>query len=290
MPKFNVDIDEAGLTIEAWLQKRIPTAPTGYLHQLIKKGRVNNQFGELKIDSLVNAGETIQLPGSARLLQLLEDSTKEEKVDILFESREILIVNKPAGLAVHKSKGHEQDNLTDRVKILLSKRKEDFQIAPIQRLDLETSGPVLFGKGKKSCSELGKLFMDGVVTKTYLALVDGTLIGADKLESDIPSKGKEKTAVTKYTTLKNKNNASLLEIELLTGRQHQIRRQLADIGHPLFGDKRYKGPCPQLLERLFLHCRRLSFEDPFNHNIIDVSAALPKELMAFLTHLDFAKP
>jgi RluA family pseudouridine synthase len=289
MPEFTVTPQEAGQSIEAWLQSRIPAAPTGYLHQLIKKGRVSNKRGKLESFSLVSGGETIFLPDSQRLLALMAEAAEVPSgVEILFESRAILIVNKPAGLAVHSSKGHEQDNLTDRIKALLAARREQFQIAPIQRLDLETSGPVLFGKGKKSCSELGKLFMRGEAGKTYLALVSGTLTGSSTLESTIPSKGKEKAAVTRYRALESSNNATLLEIELVTGRQHQIRRQLAEIGHPLYGDRRYRGPCPSQLERIFLHCRRLTFVDPLSEEAIDIKAPLPEDLMSFLTELEMS--
>jgi RluA family pseudouridine synthase len=285
MPEFTVTPEEAGLTIEAWLQKRIPAAPTGYLHQLTKKGRVTNKQDKLGTSNLVNAGDTILLPDSTRLLELMGASTSEKGVEILFETREFLIVNKPAGLAIHSSQGHEQDNLTDRIKAMQTARHEQFQIAPIQRLDLETSGPVLFGKGRKSCSELGKLFMSGATGKTYLALADGQLTSSATLESVIPSKGKEKAAETRYRALESNSKATLLELELVTGRQHQIRRQLAEIGHPLYGDKRYLGPCPRELGRLFLHCRRLTFKDPFNNQAVDITAALPEELMNFLSGL-----
>ncbi len=286
MPDFVVTHEEAGLTIEAWLQKRIPAAPAGYLNQLLKKGKVSNRRGKLTHDALVSAGETIVLPDSQRLQELIQGGAGDcSAVEILFESREILIVNKPAGLAIHSSKGHEGDNLTDRIKALLVSRGEQFQVAPAQRLDLETSGPVIFGKGKKGCAELGKLLMEGKVKKTYLALVSGKLSGSGHLVSDIPSKGKEKTAETLYHCLGSAPKASLLEIDLLTGRQHQIRRQLADAGHPLLGDKRYHGPCPKELPRLFLHCRRLLFRNPFSGEQIDVQTQLPDELTAYLASL-----
>lgn len=287
MPEFIVSAEETDLTAEQFLQQHIPAAPVAYLRQLFKKGKIRSADKNMAADDCLTVGIKISLPNSSRIQELLlnlQDSSPQ--LDILYESREILIINKPAGLAIHKGKGHERDNLTDRVTAFLLERGDKFQVAPVQRLDLETSGPVLFGKGKKSCAELGKLFMQGEVKKTYLALVDGKLLGRGDLLSDIPAKGKLKTARTSYQTLISNDTASLLEIQLHTGRQHQIRRQLADAGHPLYGDRRYKGPCPRKLPRLFLHCRNLAFIDPFSHQQIRVDCPLPKDLSRFLPQLE----
>ena len=283
MPVLTVSKNDTGLTAREFLLNKIPAAAPGYLNQLFKKGRVSRAGSILSAETEVAPGDCIQLPESARILELLEQSsTASPGLEILFESREILILNKPAGLAVHTGKGHENDNLTDRTRSYFSARRELFQLSPIQRLDLETSGPVLFGKGKKSCSELGKLFMKGEVTKVYLALVMGHLPDHGTLSSDIPAKGKIKTASTSFRKIAGNQQTSLLEVKLETGRQHQIRRQFAEAGHPLYGDRRYRGPCPKELQRLFLHCRKLAFTDPFSNQPIAVEVALPTALLQFL--------
>ncbi len=287
MPEFIVSEHADGMTVEEFLHQQIPAASLGYLRQLLKKGKVRCDAAVLNAADLVSTGTTISLPGSQRLQEfLLAPEQPRVKLDILYESREILIVNKPAGLAIHNSQGHERDNLNARVATFLQQRGDKFRAAPVQRLDLETSGPVLFGKGKKSCSELGKLFMAGEVAKTYLALVSGKLQGRGELVSDIPAKGKTKVARTTYQAVISNEAASLLEIQLHTGRQHQIRRQLADAGHPLYGDRRYHGPTPRKLSRLFLHCRRLAFVDPFSREKIEVNCPLPKELVRFLPQVE----
>ncbi len=291
MTQFVVPEHDGDLTVEAFLQQQVPAAPHGYLRQLLKKGKVCAGDVVMSAADIVSDGTIISLPESQRLQELLAMPEQPQvKIDILYESREILIVNKPAGLAIHNSQGHERDNLNDRVAAFLQQRGDKFRAAPVQRLDLETSGPVLFGKGKKSCSELGKLFMVGEVTKTYLALVSGKLQGRGELLSDIPAKGKIKVARTTYQTLVSSETVSLLEIHLHTGRQHQIRRQLADAGHPLYGDRRYHGPTPRKLSRLFLHCRRLAFKDPFSRQQIEVNCPLPRDLSRFLPHLGLESP
>ncbi len=193
MPEYRVSEQDVGLTLEEFLARKIPAAPLAYLRHLVKSGKIKNHQTELRLEHLVEPDETIQLPESNRLLSLIAKA--EKTPEILFESREILILNKPSGLAIHRSRGHETDNLTDRINHWST---GGFSIAPIHRLDLQTSGPVLFGKGKKSCSELGKLMMVGGMIKTYLALVQGKPCRQERLTSEIPAKGKLKKAVTDY--------------------------------------------------------------------------------------------
>jgi 23S rRNA pseudouridine955/2504/2580 synthase len=270
-----------GLTVESFLQQAIPAAPVAYLRKLLNGGKICRLEDAVQGGDLLMAGEVILLPDSRRLVDLLAQS-EQMSVDILYESEQLLMVDKPSGLATHAGQGHEEDNLTARVTGLLRRRGEHFMVAPIQRLDRETSGVVLFGKGKKNCSILGTMMMTATVTKTYLALVKGRVATDGTLTTEIPAKGKIKTAVTSYQVLAANNSASLLQIELVTGRQHQIRRQFQQIGHPLYGDRRYPGPCPENLFRLFLHCHQLEFVDPFTTSPLKISSPLPQDLTDFL--------
>ncbi len=272
-------------TVLAFLQRQIPAAPLSYLKLLLKKGKVRGAQGPLSADDLLQPGDVLQVPESGRLRELLAaPKSTTQQLQLLYESREILVVDKPAGLAVHASQGHETDNLTARVEALLRQRGLSFKVAPVHRLDLETSGPLLFGKGKQACARLGQLFMQQQVEKCYLALVAGRTPGSGLLHSQLTAKGKLKQARTGYRALQRNATASLLELQLQTGRQHQIRRQLAELGHPLFGDRRYRGPCPPQLPRMFLHCCRLSFVDPFSGAPVSVNSPLPEELQNFLPY------
>ncbi|MFO7766481.1 MAG: RluA family pseudouridine synthase [Pelovirga sp.] len=272
---------DTGLSVAAYLQQQLPAAPEAYLRKLLNDGKVRRLDQVVRGGELLSEGEQIILPDSRRLADLIEQSSKIS-VEILYESEHLLIVDKPSGLATHAGQGHGEDNLTVRVADLLKRRGDHFMTAPIQRLDRETSGAVLFGKGKKSCSVLGTMMMTATVTKTYLALVQGKLSGNGTLTDEIPAKGKMKTAVTSYQVLATNVKASLLQITLGTGRQHQIRRQFQLIGHPLYGDRRYRGPCPAALRRLFLHCDKIDFVDPFTSRALGVTSPLPPELKAYL--------
>ena len=255
MPQLTVEPSEENLTVLEFLCRRVPGAPSSYLRQLLKKGEVADSSRVLGEGDVLRAGLTVRLPGSHRLQEMLaRPPLPGNEVETLFESREILVVNKPAGLAVHAAQGHDGDNLTKRVAELIRRRGDRFRVAPVHRLDLETSGPLLFGKGKKSCAALGKLFMEQRVEKLYLALARGRIDGAGTLTGSVPAKGREKQAATVFRVVAANEEATLVELGLITGRQHQIRRQLADRGHPLFGDRRYGGPCPPGLQRLFSHC------------------------------------
>lgn len=283
MPEMIVTIAEAGLLLETFLQQRIAAAPVAYLRKLVKDGKICRSEG---FSTTLVAGERVILPESHRLVDLLAQSEKMS-FTILHESPHLLIVDKPSGLATHAGQGHEEDNLTARVAGLLQRRGEHFMAAPIQRLDRETSGVVLFGKGKKNCSVLGTMMMTAAVTKIYLALVKGKITTDGILTTEIPAKGKTKTAITSYQVLAANDDASLLQIELGTGRQHQIRRQFQQIGHPLYGDSRYRGPCPVNLSRLFLHCRQLAFVDPFTNSPLKIMSPLPQDLRVFHERLGF---
>jgi RluA family pseudouridine synthase len=283
MNEWMVSETEAGLTVLEFLQQRLPGTPTAYLRQLLRGGKVRQAGQVLAAGSRLPAGTRLTFPDSRRLEELRQAAGRV--VEILAETPSLLVAFKPAGLAVHRGVGHEQDNLTERVQSLMRQRHEKFRIAPIHRLDAETSGPVVFGKGAKAIAGLGKLFMEHRVEKVYLGLVAGAMPSSGRLTSPVPAKEKLKESTTVFRTLAAAGGYSLLELQLQTGRTHQIRRQLADAGHPLAGDRRYRGPAPRGLDRLFLHCSRLALHDPFDHTPVNIVSDLPAVLTALLAAL-----
>lgn len=285
MRELTVNQGEEGLTVLELLQRRIPAAPPAYLRQLLRGGRVRCEGLPLPGDAVLRAGMRLALPASRRIEDFLATS-----LDILLETPDLLVAFKPAGLAVHRGSGHEEDNLLLRLQALLKARRAPYMVAPVHRLDAGTSGPVLFGKGRRAVAALGQLFMTDQVEKVYLALVAGEMTGCGTLSSPVPAKGKLKEAQTGYRTVATGNGYALLELRLHSGRTHQIRRQLAAAGHPLAGDRRYGGPLPNGLGRLFLHCRRLAFSDPFDGPLRAVEAPLPEDLAATLRSLGIAPP
>jgi RluA family pseudouridine synthase len=270
------------------LLERVPAAPPAYLRQLLRRGKVLRNDAPLAEYTLLDGGERLSLPDSGRLQQFMAESA--QRPTVLLEGPEFLVIDKPSGVAVHRGLGHEHDNLTRRVQAAMQQQGHGFMVAPVHRLDLETSGPVLFAKGRRAAAILGGVFMAGQVEKIYLGLVTGQLTDAAILTTPVPAKGKLREACTAFTVLHSTFGCSLLDLQLHSGRQHQIRRHLADLGHPLVGDRRYGGPPLGGLDRIFLHCRRLALPNPFTPGLLVVDSPLPTELQAALAKLGVPCP
>ncbi len=272
---------EDGLSIDCFLQRRIPAAPSAYLRQLVRKGRLRLNGGPCSGLETLQPGDALVLPASRRLAELL-DMGQRQQIDILLEGPDFLVVCKPAGLAVHRSVGHEADNLADRVNLWLQRHRRPYRALPVHRLDVGTSGPLLFAKGRRAAAALGGFFMAGQVEKNYLALVSGTLPEQGELLSPVPAKGRLRSAVTRYRTLSRSRHHTLLQLELISGRKHQIRRQLADAGHPLVNDRRYGGDMLPNGRWPFLHCSRLAWPGTADQSLQVVVCPLPAQLTTLL--------
>lgn len=188
-----------------------------------------------------------------RLRSFVLEKEKEMKpVTILYEDENILAVDKPAGLLSLDVTGKEKDTLLDRVNHLMEERKEG-KVYPVHRIDFNTSGILLLAKDRESASILEGLIRERKVRKSYFLVVRGDVRpSAGRLThylfkdakknqvyvSDEPVKG-AKTAVLDYEKKGRRDGLSLLEIRLITGRTHQIRSQMAHMGHPLLGDDKY---------------------------------------------------
>lgn len=289
MNELTVTSRNSGQSVLAFLQQQIPAAPASYLQQLIRKNRLQLNDQATSGQALLQSGDILTLPASKRLAELLLESQRE-LIEVLLEGPDFLVVYKPAGLAIHRGVGHETDNLADRVGNWLKRRRLPFRAFPVHRLDVGTSGPVLFAKGRRAAGILGDYFMTGQVEKHYLALVVGKTAGKGELHTPVPAKGKLRTAVTRYRRVDGNQRYSLLQLELVSGRKHQIRRQLADAGHPLIGDRRYGGPIILDSRQPFLHCCTLAWPNATDDQRLTVTCPLPQELKNLLPAVDLGLP
>ena len=132
------------------------------------------------------------------------------------------------------------------------------------------------------------MMIAGQFSKSYLALVSGKLTESGELASEVPAKGKIKEALTRYKPLASTEQYTLLELQLVTGRHHQIRHQLAVSGHPIIGDIRYRGELIDELDRPFLHCHQLTFPRSNDERTITVKAPFSEDLTELLVALHFA--
>jgi len=218
---------------------------------------------------------------------------------IVFEDKNIIVINKPAGLLVHPVKD-EKDTLVDW---LIENYPEIKNIGDdikrpgiVHRLDKDTSGLMVIAKNQESFNWLKSQFSNRKIEKKYLALVHGMLKEKSGIIAKSISRSKKKkqtiaplkdtkSAITRYKVIKEYENYSLIETRPETGRTHQIRIHLASIGHPIAGDDKYKFKRQEkLLNRQFLHAFYLKFELP-NGNIKEFEIQLPEELKKILEKL-----
>ena len=194
-------------------------------------------------------------------------------LDVIYEDEHALLVNKPAGLLTHATTKAAQDNLVARLAYhVYNKGEIGIKPAVCSRLDRNTGGLVVCGKTMEGLQAFNKIFSCGMVDKTYLAVVHGRLTGNDELKGYLLKnkeinqskayESKQEGAVFAHLEYESKaasGEYSLLKIRLHTGKSHQIRVQLANIGHPIVGDIKYGGDAVEGYRGQLLHCHSLYF-------------------------------
>lgn len=274
-----------------------PLAPLSRtrVQRLIDEGAVTVNGRKEPARRLLEKGDqvVVQIPTFSAL-----PPAAAESVPILFEDADIIVVDKPAGLVVHPAGPHRTDTLIQRLWPKLSagwaetgQRPTTDRPGVVHRLDKGTSGVIVIAKNPTAAENLSRQFADRTVNKTYWALVQGTLTAPGRIRSLVgrsrhaPQKMSTETgrpSETEYSVLKNFPNATppttLLEVHPRTGRTHQIRVQLAALGHPLVGDTLYGGtPGPRPL----LHAHQLEFHHPRTRKKLTFKGKTPKDIGQF---------
>ena len=214
------------------------------------------------------------------------------KLNILFEDDSFLILNKSAGMPVHPSMEHYNDSISNGVKFYFNSTGLKRKIRPVNRLDRNTSGIVIFAKNQYVQECLIKQMKTNTMKKEYLAIVEGKL-SQKKLTIDEPIARKEnsiiercvssngKNAITEFEVLNEYNNYSLVKCILKTGRTHQIRVHSSYINSPIIGDDLY-GKKSNIINRQALHAYRISFVHPILNEKIEIMAELPDDMKRIL--------
>ena len=275
-----------------------------YVQKLISDGRLTVDGAALRANTLVGAGTELRLDVPEPVALDLRPAP-DINLSVVYEDDDLLIIDKPAGLVVHPSPGHADDTL---VNALLARGGGDAWggIAGVQRpgivhrLDRDTSGLIIVARRDSAQASVMAQLKARRVKKTYLALVGGNVsAAAGRIEAPIGRDPKHRTkmavvhdgrpAVTGYRVRDRFPAWTLLELDLVTGRTHQIRVHLEAIGHPIAGDPVYgtgtsrRGP--DGLGRLFLHAWRLELTSPSDGHLIRATAPLPPELESVLDGL-----
>ena len=213
-------------------------------------------------------------------------------LEIIYEDEWFLIINKPAGIATHPSAYHFSDTLSNGVRFYFDGINLHKKIRPINRLDLNTSGLVVFAKCEYIQECLSKQMAENKVKKEYLCLVEGHFNKKnDTINLPIARKSNSimercisqdgQPSITDYDVLEEFNYYSLVKCNLKTGRTHQIRIHMSHIGHPLLGDTLY-GNSTELINRQALHCYHLQFQHPVNKKDLEFICPLPEDFKILL--------
>lgn len=271
--EFAVSAEDAGVTAESFLKRR------GFSHRLITKlkssGGLTREGALLRVIDRLNVGDVVTVR--------IEDKGKAVpnpvvKAAIAFENEDVVVFDKPPGLAVHPSIVHYDDTLGN----LYAALYPESAFRPIHRLDKDTSGLCACAKNQLAAAALIRS-----AEKTYYAVVDGMITSGGRIDAPI---GREdgsiikrcvredgQSAVTLYEPLLRKNGRTLLKIKLQTGRTHQIRVHFSYIGYPLCGDEMYGGD-RTAIRRQALHCGKLRLKLPVTGEETDISSPLPEDI------------
>jgi len=285
------------MRLDRYLALCCPDLTRSRLARLIQDGLGTLNGLPAKPSQTVHTGDRVALtiPPPAQLDLVPEDIP----ITILYEDDDLMVVDKPPGLAVHPAPGHPSHTL---VNALLALRPNLSGIGGVQRpgivhrLDKDTSGLMMVAKNDAAHHSLSSQLQRRKIYKRYLALVwgrpspaAGTIDGAiardprNRKRMAVAAGGRE--ATTHYATLEVFSEVSLVEARPVTGRTHQIRVHLTSIGHPLVGDALYSHRKTDLVERQFLHAESLTFQLPSTGERIEVVAPLPPDLQSALDFL-----
>ncbi|MEA4919733.1 MAG: RluA family pseudouridine synthase [Clostridiaceae bacterium] len=269
--EYTVLPTDEGIPLSQLARRRMAVSAT-LLRQLKSvNGGILLDGEEVFVNVLPKAGQVVSL-SCGKSESSVNVIPQQGNIDIVYEDELMLIPNKPRGIPVHPSRGHEKDTLANYVAGIFEKQGEVLVFRAINRLDSGTSGLMCIAKTKYASALLGKALLEGRIKREYYALCKGRPDPAegtiDLPIARIDGRGimrcvdpNGQRAVTHYRTLHCQNGVSLLRIELETGRTHQIRVHMAHIGHPLLGDFMYGEEIPGF-DRVALHSGRIKISLP----------------------------
>jgi 23S rRNA pseudouridine1911/1915/1917 synthase len=291
--------DRSGERLDVFIARRIPELTRSRVRKLIDEGLVNVD-GALAAKAGVQVDTDTEVTVTVPSPEPTDLQAEEMLLRIVYEDGDLLVVDKPAGLAVHPSPGHSSGTLVNGILAHcgdeLSGIGGEKRPGIVHRLDKDTSGLIIVAKNDAAHTSLARQLKDRNVEKTYVALVEGTPKPAEGV-IDAPiardPKHRKRMAVvergresrTRYKVLREIGRRSLLEVRPETGRTHQIRVHLASIGHPIYWDAVY-GRKDASLARQFLHAQKLAFAHPRTGERLELEAPLAEDLEAALRELE----
>lgn len=317
--QITVTADEAGMRLDRWFKSHFPGLGFGHLQKLLRTGQVRVDGKRVDAATRIATGQVVRIPPmqtDARVSatdkanarprpRKLNDSDRQAvEAMVLYEDREVMVLNKPAGLAVQGGSG-----LTRHLDGMLEAFRDAKGEKPrlVHRLDRETSGILLLAKTRKAAQSLTKSFRARQTRKIYWAMVAGvpkprqgrisTYLARDEANERmrVARHGEEDAqhSVSLYSVVENAGpKVAWVSLRPITGRTHQLRAHMAHIGHPILGDPRYfnieNWEAPGGVQnKLHLHARRIVIPHPSGRGSLDVSAPLPAHMQQTWNLLGF---
>ena len=308
-PKLlEIGVDSAGQRLDNFLHKSLKGAPQSLVYRIIRSGEVRVNKGRAKPDTRLDFGDLVRVPPISLIAVAAKGAvagaaTAGADFPVLFEDESILAIDKPAGVAVHGGSGLR----FGVIEALRAARPDARFLELVHRLDRDTSGILLLAKTRPLLVAMHELLREGRIDKRYLALARGVWPHAAKhhittaLASFVTREGERRVLQADHDAAKEAHSvvnmmrryaaATLLEVQIKTGRTHQIRVHLASAGHPIVGDDKYgdfafnraiaKAGC----KRMFLHAAKISFVHPHSGQRVRFESPLPPECQAYLATL-----
>jgi 23S rRNA pseudouridine955/2504/2580 synthase len=300
--QVNVSEDEAGQRIDNFLARYLKGVPKSHIYRILRRGEVRVNSGRIRAQYKVRAGDTVRIP-PVRISESKPGHVPGLNLEqhVVFENPRLLVINKPPGIAVHGGSGLSYG----LIEALRAERSTAPYLELGHRLDRETSGCLVIAKRRSFLRAFHEQLQQGQVKKLYLALVDGQWQGGKRTVDvalrknqlrggermvNVDPEGKQ--AISIFRPVSVYQDASLVEVELKTGRTHQIRVHGQHIGRPLAGDEKYGDEQFNSrmraigLRRMLLHAQMLEFVDPYDDTVITVNSPLDANARAVLEHLE----
>ena len=295
-----IDIDESSedQRIDNFLFKTFKDVPKNHIFKIIRNGEVRVNKKRVKTLYKLKINDVVRIPPIEFIEKKEKKPSDNFKPHIIFEDEWLLVVNKPSGLAVHGGSGIDF-GLIEHMRHI----KPEYKFLElVHRIDKNTSGVIVIAKKRSALRSMQELFRNKKIKKNYLVAVKGNWDSKKKevslrLEKKQTSEGhhvnvvedplKGKLSKSIFYLVKQMQKQSLLSAQIITGRTHQIRVQLAFLGFPVLGDDKYgdfalnKKLQSSGLKRMFLHAHKLSFFHPFTEEKVELTADLPIELRKF---------
>ena len=293
-----VDEESAAQRIDNFLFRRLKGVPKSHVYRVLRSGEVRVNSGRVGPEYRLQAGDRVRVPPVRTATR--EPRARPAEFPIVHEDAALLVIDKPAGVAVHGGSGVS----FGVIESLRAARPQAKLLELAHRLDRDTSGLLIVCKKRSALVEVHRMLRDGEVEKVYAAIVKGVPVRdafdiEEPLHKYLTGSGERRvsvreggmSAMTRVKVTKAGRDFSQLEVRLLTGRTHQIRVHLAHAGHPVVGDDKYgdaeinRQVARQGVKRLMLHAGRLAFAHPLTGERLRLHSPLPKDLAAFAAQL-----